>query len=78
MTEGVRQQAVVAGGVLAEKRRRQALDWMWTLIEDGLKARFRADPAVVAALPALAAEVEVGRAAPTAAANALLQLFRGA
>ena len=57
---------------LAAKRRRQSLDWMWTLIDAGLRERFRAHPGVRAALPACSAQVADGTLTPTAAASLLL------
>jgi len=59
---------------LAEKRRLQAIDWMWTLVEDGLKDRFFKNQEVKAQLPAIVAAVEKGKTSPTAAANELLSL----
>ncbi len=38
--------ALAASGELAAKRRRQSLDWMWALIDTGLRERFRAHPGV--------------------------------
>lgn len=64
-----------ASGELAARRRRQALAWMWQLIDSGLRRRFRDAPGVKAALPELASMVEAGTAAPTAAAHRLLNLM---
>lgn len=60
---------------LARKRAEQALAWMWQAIEDGLKERFHAHPAVAARLRALEDKVLAGQASPTAAAQELLQSF---
>ena len=57
-------------GELAAKRRRQSLDWMWALIDAGLRERFRAHPGVRAALPACSSQVADGTLTPTAAASA--------
>ena len=62
-------------GELTEKRRRQALDWMWTLVEDGLRERFHGHPAIREALPKMTREVERGATAATVAANRLLELL---
>jgi len=59
-------------GALAEKRRRQALAWMWERIDAELKRRFRQHPAVRALLPAIERDVESGRLAPVVAARRLL------
>jgi LAO/AO transport system kinase len=64
-----------ASGQLAEKRRKQALDWMWTLIDMDLQKRFHSHRAVQAALPEQIAAVAAGFATPTAAAAFLLDKF---
>jgi LAO/AO transport system kinase len=61
-----------ASGELAARRRRQALDWMWTLIDAGLRERFFARAEVGQLLPACKAEVEAGTLSPAAAAARLL------
>ena len=66
---------LAASGELAAKRRRQSLDWMWTMIDAGLRRRFREHPAVHAALPSLAQAVEAGATPPTAAAHRLLAML---
>ena len=61
-------------GELDEKRRKQALDWLWALVEEGLRERFYRNPAVEKHLPAIVKAVEKGETAPTAAAHRLLNL----
>jgi LAO/AO transport system kinase len=61
-------------GALAIKRRHQALDWMWSLLEEGLKERFFSNPSIVKRLPKLTKHVESGDITPTAAADDLLNL----
>jgi LAO/AO transport system kinase len=68
--------AMTQSGELAEKRQRQALNWMWSLIESGLHHFFRNHPAVHAALPGLSKNVAEGRATPGAAAQTLLAFLR--
>ncbi len=68
--------ALEAAGELAIKRQRQALDWMWQLIDGGLRSRFRQHPGVRAALPKLMAAVEGGTVTPAAAALQLLDCCR--
>ena len=68
-------EAMTANGALQEKRQRQALDWMWQLIDNGLRHRFREHPAVKAALPATAETVANGTTTPTLAAHKLLNLM---
>ena len=62
-------------GELAEKRRRQALDWMWQLIDAGLHHRFRERLAVKATLPEIIQGVAAGTQTPTVAAHRLLNLM---
>ena len=65
-----------ASGEFEQKRRRQAVDWMWSLIDSGLRRYFRAHPAVRAALPELSSDVAEGRTTPGAAASRLLTLMK--
>ncbi len=62
-------------GELAEKRQRQAVAWMWSLLEQGLADRFAGHPGVKKELPRITREVEEGQLAPTAAAGKLLFLL---
>jgi len=64
--------ALAASGELATKRRRQSLDWMWALIDTGLRERFRAHPGVKSALPDCSEQVAAGTLTPGAAASRLL------
>ncbi len=59
-------------GELDQKRRQQAVDWMWSLIEEGLKNRFNQNSEVKKRLPTLTRAVEKGITAPTLAAEELL------
>lgn len=61
-----------ASGEFEEKRRRQSVDWMWSLIDSGLRRYFRQHPAVQAELPALTRAVSEALTTPGAAANRLL------
>jgi LAO/AO transport system kinase len=62
-------------GRFDERRTRQNEAWMWERIEAGLRQRFRAHPAVAAALAATADDVKAGRLAASVAARRLLDLF---
>ena len=62
-------------GELMEKRRNQALDWMWSMVEEGLKERFYQHPDIKNLLGKATREVETGVTAPTDAAHALLALL---
>jgi LAO/AO transport system kinase len=66
---------LTATGELVAKRRGQALDWMWALVEEGLRDRFQRHPEVQTRLPVLGREVAAGRMAATRAARELLFLL---
>jgi LAO/AO transport system kinase len=68
--------ALEASGELASKRRRQARDWMWTLVEEGLRESFRRHPAVAQRMAEIEAAVEAQEATPAAGARTLLRWFR--
>ena len=66
---------LAATGELEEKRKRQALDWMWFLIEETLKERFFNNAEIKKALPTISREVKSGILAPTVAVSKLLFLL---
>ena len=59
-------------GELQQKRRGQALDWMWSMVEEELKYRFHSAPGVKKILPGIIRSVEKGTLSPTIAAGELL------
>ncbi len=59
-------------GELETKRRRQSLDWMWSLVEEGMKDRLYQNPKIKAKLPGLVRRVEQGGLSPAAAASEIL------
>jgi len=61
-----------ASGELADKRQKQALDWLWSLVEDGLKERFYTHPEIKKRLDQITRAVAKGETAPTLAADKLL------
>ncbi|VEN75317.1 Methylmalonyl-CoA mutase accessory protein [Candidatus Desulfarcum epimagneticum] len=63
---------LLESGGLMEKRRSQSLDWMWSIVDEGLKERFRGHPGVKDILPQIVKDVDSGRMAPAAAADSLL------
>jgi LAO/AO transport system kinase len=65
-------QVMTASGELDAKRHRQAVDWMWTLIDSGLRERFRQHPQVRRHLEPVSHDVAAGRTTPAAAARQLL------
>ena len=62
-------------GALAQRRRTQAREWMWSLVGEGLQRALREDPAVGAAIPRLEADVEAQLQTPAAAARQILGTF---
>lgn len=66
-----------ANGALAEKRRQQALAWMWERIQAGLQQQFSTHTAVQAALAPSIEQVLTGQLAPSTAARQLLAHFSG-
>lgn len=68
-------QKLLQTGELEHRRKKQAVDWMWSLVEEGLKERFYSNPNVKAHLETIKRDVENGSTAPTKAANDLLLLL---
>jgi GTPase len=68
-------QALLASGELEARRQRQARDWLWSLVQEGLKRDFRAHPEVARRIPGLERDVEARRTTPAAAARSLLEAF---
>ncbi len=66
-----------ANGKLAERRKQQALSWMWERIDAGLKQAFRQDPAVAGLLPKMMIEVVSGQLPASTAARNLLEGYWG-
>ncbi|WP_028325437.1 methylmalonyl Co-A mutase-associated GTPase MeaB [Desulfatirhabdium butyrativorans] len=66
---------MMASGLLMQNRKKQAVAWLWSLIEEGLKERFHRHPLVQESLKACLAEVESGKTTPAAAATRLLDLL---
>jgi LAO/AO transport system kinase len=61
-----------ATGALAAKRREQQVKWMWTMLEDRLRARLYADPKLRPRLPQLERAVAAGRLSPALAVDDIL------
>ena len=66
-----------ATGELKANRKKQSIDWMLSLVEEGLKEKFHKNPGVKKALPGIMTGVEDGSLAPTVAADRLLSLVDG-
>jgi LAO/AO transport system kinase len=65
-----------ASGEFVARRRGQAQDWMWQVIDERLRADFRSHPEVAARLPGTATAVAAGTLTPAMAAERLLALAR--
>jgi LAO/AO transport system kinase len=66
------QDAMKACAEFDARRRRQALDWMWALVEAGLRDRFRGHPGVQGEIERLSDAVMRGTTTPVSAAASLL------
>lgn len=66
-----------SSGELEERRRRQLLGWMWSLVDEGLRAAVREHAQVADTLTALEEDVLEGRTTPTAAAEKIFAAFKG-
>jgi LAO/AO transport system kinase len=69
------QQIVKRSGEFAQRRKNQALEWMWTLVEDGLKIRFHNHEAIRRQIPVLSQQVREEKITPSAAAEKLLSYW---
>jgi LAO/AO transport system kinase len=65
-----------ADGELERRRRHQLLDWMWSLVDEGLRSAVREHEEVGSKVENLEHEVLDGRITPTAAAEEILERFR--
>jgi GTPase len=68
--------AMKACGEFAERRRQQQVKWMWSMLEQRMLARLRADPAMRAKVKKSEAEVAAGRVSPALAAEQIAELLR--
>jgi LAO/AO transport system kinase len=68
--------AMIASGEFAARRRQQQVKWMWTMLEQRLMARLRADPAIRAKVKQTEALVADGRITPALAAEQISALLR--
>lgn len=59
-------------GEFDQRRKKQSLDWMWTLVEDGLKQRFKNNEKINQSIPGISKLVEDEKVSPSAAAEKLL------
>jgi GTPase len=68
--------AMSASGEFAERRRQQQVKWMWSMLEQRLMARLRADPAIRAKVKQTEVLVADGRITPALAAEQVAQMLR--
>jgi len=59
-------------GEFKQRRKKQSLEWMWTLVEDGLKLRFKNNKKINTEIPGISQQVENEKISPSAAAEVLL------
>ncbi|WP_342801702.1 methylmalonyl Co-A mutase-associated GTPase MeaB [Nocardia sp. No.11] len=62
-------------GEFAEKRRRQQVDWTWTMVHDQILRRLADNPAVKSARPQIESAVRDGTLTPALAAEQILRAF---
>src|SRR4030088_2984867 len=68
--------AMNASGEFAARRRQQQVKWMWSMLEQRVMARLRADLSVLARVKKTEAEVAEGRITPALAAEQIAELLR--
>jgi LAO/AO transport system kinase len=68
--------AMNASGEFAARRRQQQVKWMWSMLEQRMMARLRADPAIRAKVKKIEAEVADGRITPALAAEQIAEMLR--
>jgi LAO/AO transport system kinase len=67
--------AMTASGDFTERRRSQQVKWMWTMLEQRMLARLRADAAIRARVRAVEAKVADGQLTPAVAAEEIAGLL---
>jgi LAO/AO transport system kinase len=67
--------AMTASGELAGRRREQQIKWMWSMLEQRMMARLRADAAVRAKVRKIESEVAEGRVTPALAAEQIAEML---
>ena len=68
--------AMNASGEFAARRREQQVKWMWSMLEQRMMARLRADPAIRAKVKKTEAEVAEGRITPAVAAEQIAEMLK--
>jgi len=68
--------AMNASGEFAKRRREQQVKWMWSMLEQRMLARLRADASIRARVKRIEAEVADGRVTPSLAAEQIAEMLR--
>ncbi|MBR0694674.1 methylmalonyl Co-A mutase-associated GTPase MeaB [Bradyrhizobium lablabi] len=68
--------AMNASGEFAARRREQQVKWMWSMLEQRMMARLRADAAIRAKVKKMEAEVADGRVSPAVAAEQIAEMLK--
>jgi LAO/AO transport system kinase len=68
--------AMTASGEFAGRRREQQIKWMWSMLEQRMLARLRADAGTRAKVKKIEADVADGRVTPSLAAEQIVELLR--
>src|SRR6202158_994332 len=68
--------AMNASGEFSARRRQQQVKWMWSMLEQRMIARLRADPSIRARVKKIEAEVADGRITPALAAEQIVEMLR--
>jgi LAO/AO transport system kinase len=68
--------AMNASGEFASRRRQQQIKWMWSMLEQRMMARLRADASVRAKVKKIEAEVADGHVTPTLAAEQIAEMLK--
>jgi LAO/AO transport system kinase len=63
---------VKLSGEFEQRRKKQSVDWMWMLVEDGLKQRFKNNERIKETIPLVTRDVKAEKMSPSAAAQRLL------
>jgi LAO/AO transport system kinase len=72
---GEHRSAMNASGEFAARRRQQQIKWMWSMLEQRMMARLRADPAIRARVKKIEADVADGRVTPALAAGQIAEML---
>jgi LAO/AO transport system kinase len=65
-----------ASGEFAARRQQQQVKWMWSMLEQRMMARLRADASVRSKVKRIEAEVASGRVSPALAAEQIADWLR--